>query len=155
MDVYIVYISIHNGNTERVADEIGSVLDAETVSLKNAEVEKVLKADVVGFGSGVYFSRFHRSLISMVKGLPDVDGKPAFLFSTSGMRKMPFMNGAHKHFRSLLESKGFTVIDEFDCRGFDTYSVLKVFGGINRGRPNENDIRDASNFAKSIIERVG
>ena len=155
MNTYIVYASIHYGNTKRVAEAISSELDAEAVSLKNVETENILKADLVGFGSGVYFSRFHKAMISMVKGLPEVDGKPAFIFSTSGMRKMPFINGAHRHFKSILKGKGFSVMDEFDCRGFDTYSVLKAFGGINRGRPNENDIREASNFAKSIRERVG
>lgn len=154
MNVYIVYTSIHYGNTERIAKEIGRELNAETVPIKGAKIDRVLESDLVGFGSGVYFSRFHRNLLRLVRDLPQVNGKQAFIFSTSGLKKMPLMNGAHRHFKTMLESKGFSVTDEFDCRGFDTYGPLKILGGINRGRPNMDDIKDAADFAKRVRERV-
>jgi flavodoxin len=49
-----------------------------------------------------------------------------------------------------LEEKGLTVVGEFSCRGFDTYGLMKLVGGIERGRPNEQDLRDAEEFAKAL-----
>ena len=40
-----------------------------------------------------------------------------------------------------LESKGYKVVDEFQCKGFNTNSFLKLFGGMNKGRPNASDLK--------------
>jgi flavodoxin len=42
------------------------------------------------------------------------------------------------------------VVDEFNCKGFNTNSFLKLFGGINKGRPNDEDLRKAAEFASKL-----
>ncbi len=148
----IIYASIHHGNTEKVAREIGAVLDARLVKFHEITREDMDKAEVIGFGSGIYFAKFHKGLIDLVKGLPEMKGKKVFFFSTSGMKANGFFNKAHDKFRKILEEKGFEVLGDFNCPGHDTYSLLKFIGGIHKGRPNQKDLEKARKFAEFIKE---
>ena len=79
----IVYASVHHGNTEklvkRIADECQfSLIDA--VKQPNADLSSY---DMIGFASGIYFSKFHQSLLGFAeKNLPD--NKKVFLICTYG-----------------------------------------------------------------------
>ena len=56
----------------------------------------------------------------------------------------------HSDLRKKLESKGYNVVDEFQCKGFNTNSFMRFFGGMNRGRPNDKDLKDAETFALNL-----
>lgn len=44
------------------------------------------------------------------------------------------------------------MIVSFSCRGWDTYiSVLDFFGGIHEGKPDEEDLEDAREFAEQLV----
>ena len=49
--------------------------------------------------------------------------------------------------KETLQSKGYTIVDEFGCAGFNTNKFLKWSGGINKGRPNAEDLKHAEEFA--------
>jgi flavodoxin len=53
-----------------------------------------------------------------------------------------------------LQSKGFEVIGEFNCAGFDTVGPLRIIGGINKGRPNDEDLTQAEAFAKNLKGKI-
>lgn len=38
----------------------------------------------------------------------------------------------------------------FNGKGFNTNSFLKFFGGMNIGRPNSEDLRNAAEFALNL-----
>lgn len=149
MKTLIVYASFHHKNTEKIAKTIGSVFKAKVIPFSEVNYQEISKADLIGFGSGVYFSKFHKGLIGLVENLPQMN-KKVFLFSTSGVRKNFLLNRSHLHFKKILQEKKFKVIGEFNCLGFDNYGILKLFGGINRKRPNKKDIKKAKKFAQSI-----
>ncbi|MGM0629216.1 MAG: flavodoxin family protein [Patescibacteria group bacterium] len=155
MKTIIIYASIHHGNTEKIAKEIGSVLGAEVLKFSEVSQEDIEKADLVGFGSGIYFAKFHKALTSLTKGLPDMEGKSAFFFSTSGMKGNGLLNRSHDKFRRTLKERGFEVGGDFNCPGYDTYSVLKLAGGIHKGRPDQRDLEKAREFAESIKAEIG
>jgi flavodoxin len=46
------------------------------------------------------------------------------------------------------------IIDEFSCAGFNTNSFLKLFGGLNKGRPNAEDLKHAEVFAENLKENA-
>jgi len=46
--------------------------------------------------------------------------------------------------------RGFTIAGEFSCRGWDTFGLLKLIGGINKGRPDEQDLKRAEDFARHL-----
>ena len=146
MKALVVYVSVHHGNTEKIARVLAKVLRAELLRLDEVDAETAITHDVVGFGSGIYFSRIHKSLLRFVSELPKVNRGKAFIFSTGG-----FGLGCHRPLRRKLSEKGFEVIGEFACKGFCDYGPFKLVGGINRGRPNEEDMQKAETFAREIL----
>ena len=152
METVIIYASFHHKNTEKIAKAMAAVLEAEAIDFIKADKEKVVSADLVGFGSGIYFSKFHKGLLKFVQDLPDSKGKKAFLFSTAGTKANPLFNRGHKSIKKILQKKNFQLVAEFECLGHDTNGPLKYFGGINKGRPNEKDIEKAKAFAKNLCQ---
>jgi flavodoxin len=152
--VLIVYISVHHGNTERVAKVVASTLDADLVQVKQADAAVLERYDLVGFGSGIYFGKHHESLLDFVDRLPAVRNKKAFIFSTSGLRKIPFVHNFDKSLKEKLQRKGFAIIGEFSCRGYDTSRAAMIVGGINRGRPNARDLQQAEDFGRRLKDSL-
>ena len=52
--------------------------------------------------------------------------------------------------KEKLQFKGYRILDEFACKGFNTNSFLKYFGGMNKGRPNAEDLIHAEEFAQIL-----
>ena len=151
MKAIIICVSVHHGNTKKIARAIAEVLGAEVLGPEEVEVERLQDYDLIGFGSGIYFERPHRRVLSFVEKLPALEGKGAFIFSTRGAGPAGLY---HRPLRKKLLKKGFRIVGEFSCKGFDTVGPLKLFGGINKGRPNEGDLRRAREFAEGLKAQV-
>ncbi|MEU9855274.1 flavodoxin family protein [Streptomyces sp. NPDC047974] len=150
MRTVIVCASVSHGNTRRVADVMAQVLDAKVVSPEEADPEELAGADLVGFGSGVFHGRMHPRLTGFVKALPGGRGR-AFVFATSGFPELPPAPFTRPLTR-LLETKGFEVAASFTCRALDTVMPFKLVGGINKQRPNAEDLAAARAFAERLRE---
>jgi len=149
MKVLIIYSSTHHKNTERIAQAMAEVLGADLVETQNAKAEDILNYDLIGFDSGIYMWEHHKLLLKFVDRLKPASGKKVFIFSTSGA---PYGKKHHKKLREELIKKGFNIVGEFNCLGWDTVGLLKLIGGMNKGRPNEQDIENAKNFAKELMK---
>jgi len=150
MKALIIYISVHHGNTERAAKVMANTLDAALLQVKQADAGMLEQYDSIGFGSGIYFGKHHKSLLAFVDRLQVVTSKRAFIFSTSGLRKIRFIHDFDKPLREKLRRKSFDIIGEFSCRGLDTYRATKLVGGVNKGRPNAGDLGRAEDFARNL-----
>jgi flavodoxin len=150
MKALIIYISVHHGNTERVAKVMANILDADLLQMKQVDASMLEQYDLIGFGSGIYFVKHHKSLLDFVDMLPMLRNKKAFIFSTSGLRKIQFIHNFDKPLKEKLQRKGFDIIGEFSCRGLDTYRATKLVGGVNKGRPNAEDLKQAEDFASGL-----
>ena len=146
----MVYVSVHHGNTEKVAKAMADILDADLVQVKQVDAITLERYDLIGFGSGIYFGKHHEGILDFVDKLPVLNNKKAFIFSTSGLRKIPLVHDFDKPLRKRLERKGFDIVGEFSCRGLDTYRATRLVGGVNKGRPNAGDLKEAEDFAKSL-----
>lgn len=71
MRTAILYVSIHHGNTEKIA----RVLDAELLNVGKANEEAIKNNDLIGFGSGIYFGKHHMSLLKFIDALPKMNKK--------------------------------------------------------------------------------
>jgi flavodoxin len=149
MKSLIIVHSHHHKNTEKIAQTMAPILGAEIMTLDQMSPDALLNYDLVGFGSGIYFGKFHKGLLEFADKLPQVNGKNALIFSTSG-RAGKSAADFHKALRSTLSSKGYTILGEFSCPGFDTFGLLKIGGGIKKGRPNQDDLKQAETFAQSM-----
>jgi flavodoxin len=149
MKTLIICSSYHHKNTEKIASVIAKNLNAEVKMPSEVDAEEPSMFDLIGFGSGISFGHHYKLLLELVEKLPAVTKKKSFIFSTSGQTG----NGPkfHKKLGNTLESKGFCVVGEFNCAGFDTYGALKIIGGIQKGHPDEDDLKQADAFAKSLI----
>jgi len=153
MKTLIIYASVHHANTERVAKVMADALDADLLRVLQADANILENYDLIGFGSGIYFGKPHKGLLDFVDKLPMMNNKKTFIFSTSGLGKIPLIHDFHKPLKQRLQRKGFDIIGEFSCRGLDTYGATKLVGGINKGRPNAQDLQRASNFARGLLNR--
>lgn len=142
----IVYTSVHHHNTEKVARAMAGALGAELLRAADATDEAVTSADLAGFGSGIYHGTHHATLLAFAESLPMKRNGRAFIFSTSGVGGTRF----HRRLRELLTGRGYEIVGEFACKGWDTYSVLRYIGGLNKGRPNGEDLEDAAAFARGL-----
>ncbi len=149
MKTLIICKSIHHGNTQKVAEVIVDVLGAELVKPEELDINTVAEYDLVGFGSGIYYGKHHRDLLNVVDNLPSVGDKRAFIFSTSGIEGENIKRG-HRLIKKKLVDRGFMITGEFSCPGFDTFGLLKLIGGINKGRPDERDLKRAEDFARYL-----
>ncbi|MHA1555711.1 MAG: flavodoxin family protein [Candidatus Heimdallarchaeota archaeon] len=149
MKSLLVLYSYHHKNTEKIANAIAKILDAEIKTPQQTNPVELQDYNLVGFGSGIYGENLHKSVLDFADNLPQVTNKKAFIFSTSALAEK---NSNHKTLRKKLQSKGYEIVDEFNCRGFNTNSFLKFFGGMNKGRPNEKDLKNAEEFAQKILE---
>jgi len=61
-----------------------------------------------------------------------------------------YVDQNHLLLREKLQSKGYEIVDEFSCAGFNTNSINKLFGGINKSRPNAEDLKYAEEFAQKL-----
>ncbi len=150
MKIVTIYASIHHGNTKKIAETIHDELGGALFNFTEVEKKDIKEADLIGFGSGIYFSKFHKGLLSFVKDLSLIKKKKVFIFSTSGIKRNIILNRGHRSFKKILEEKRVEIIGEFECLGHDSNGVLKYFGGINKGRPNADDVKKARKFAKKI-----
>ena len=154
----IVLVSYHHNNTQKIAETFGKVLDAQVKSPEQTKTEEVPNYDLVGFGSGIDSGKNYKELLDFADKIPQVTDKKAFVFSTSGMpigisgqqRVEEYTSKCHTILKETLQSKGYTIVGEFGCAGFNTNKFLKYFGGINKGRPNSEDLKHAEEFARNL-----
>lgn len=154
MKSLVVCVSVSHGNTMKVARTIGDELGATVLEPEAVEVASLGDYDLVGFGSGIFSMAFHPRLRDFIRNLPNAQHRKAFLFWTSGARELPFWSYKTPMIR-LLESKGFEVVGTFSCRGLDTWLPLRIVGGLNKDRPNSDDLASARSFAASLREPAG
>ena len=146
MKIIIVCVSTYNGNTLRIANAIGRVLNAKVISSEEFKNIDLNQYDVIGLGSAIHFKKHNPELLKLVNFLPN-NSKKVFMFST---RANPFIGNYHKYLKDQLLEKGHIVIGEFSSIGFDATGPFSIIGGVHKGHPNENDIKKAENFAVSL-----
>jgi len=117
-------------------------------------IEELEEYELIGFGAGIDSGRHYKPLLELVDMLPSVNKKPAFIFSTSAVQGKSKVENDHSALRQMLLSKGYMVIGEFSCKGFNTNSFLKYIGGMNKGKPDCDDLKCAEEFMLSLLEDI-
>ncbi len=149
MESIIIYFSYHRGNTSKIAHIIARELHSDLVKFRDIYVKELLLYDIIGLGSGIYNGKPHRSLYNLIDKLDDrFKDKYFFLFCTSRKNKKSYLT----ELSEKIKSKGFNYLGKFQTFGEYDKGIFKLFGGINRGRPNIQDFDDAVKFTKKIKE---
>ena len=139
----IVYASVHHGNTEKLVKRIAEECRLDLIdAIKQMNVD-LNDYDIIGFASGIYYSKFHKSILKFIeKNL--ADDKKVFLICTYGG------SANFKSIEQILNKKHASVVGKFGCKGYDTFGPFKLVGGIAKGHPNEEDMKNAADFVKGI-----
>ena len=139
----IVYASVHHGNTEKLVKRIAEECQVDLIDTVKQQKADLSDYDMIGFASGIYFSKFHQSILKFAEGnLPE--DKKVFLICTYGGSEN------YKSIEQTLKKKHASVIGKFGCKGYDTFGPFKLVGGIAKGHPNEEDMKNAVDFVKGL-----
>ena len=129
----VVYVS-RGGNTKKLADAIAGGVGASAVSVEHFGPSDT--ADTLYVGASIYAGAIDGKLRQFLAGLKPSRVKRVVVFGTSAGKKT-----ALPEIKSILEPNGVAVsYEEFHCRG--------SFLFVNRGRPNEEDLKQAEAFAQ-------
>ena len=139
----IVYASVHHGNTEKLVKGIAEECQVDLIDAVKQPNADLNSYDMIGFASGIYFSKFHQSILELAeKNLPD--DKKIFLIWTYGG------SANYKSIEQILDKKHASVVGKFGCKGYDTFGPFKLVGGIAKGHPDEEDMKNAVDFVKGL-----
>lgn len=145
MKTVIVYYSKHHGNTKKLLDAIAAEENVDLIdaaAVKNADLSVY---DRIGFASGIYYGAFAKQIQSFAeKNLPEE--KSVFLIETCGSPRKSYFSKMEK----IAAERNCTVIGKYECLGFDTFGPFKLMGGIQKGHPSEQEIREAVEFYRNL-----
>ena len=147
MKVLIIFSSIHHRNTEKIAKIMAESQNADILEAKDLTIAALDGYDLIGFGSGIYKGKFHKNILDLIDKLPQINNKKAFIFSTSGLGKLVY----NAPVEEALKKHGFEILGSFTCKGFNTLKPINFFGGLAKGRPNEEDFKNAKEFAQKLM----
>lgn len=146
--VLVIYESIYQGNTKKIADAFGEELCCKVVTASVAESMNLLEYPIVVLGSGIYFTSHHPRIMELARKLQS--NQQVIIFSTRGC---PYVGKYHDALKAVLTERHVRVIGEFSCRGYDCTGPYNLVHGGNKGKPNERDLWRAKKYIKKILPK--
>ena len=139
MKIAVRYVS-RGGNTEKVAKAIAKAVGVEAKDCSTSITEPV---DLLFLGGSVYWGGVDKKLKQFITQLnPQMVGCVA-PFGTSAL-----VNEPDKQTEKLVRSRGIPLSKHsFHCRG--------AFTAMHKGHPNNEDLKQAANFAHVVQKELG
>ena len=147
MKTAIVYASVHHGNTKKIVDEIAKNEEVDLIDATQIKEKNLSEYDLIGFASGIYFGKFHQSVLDLAS-VNEIEDKKVFLICTYGGSE------AYKSIEPIIESKGAEIVGKFSCKGYDTFGPFKLIGGVAKGHPNDMDLVAAVDFFENLLKNT-
>ena len=125
------------GNTKKLAEAIAEAVGAEALSL-NTPIEEPV--DILFLGNSYYAFSIDPEVRNFVRSLDSGRVARIVNFGSAAM-----LNSTWKKVKAEADKIGVPMDErEFHCKG--------EFKGMHKGRPNEEDLKAAADFAKRIVE---
>ncbi len=135
MKVAVRYYT-RTGNTRRLAEAIARVAGVEAQPISSPVSEPV---DVLFLGNSYYAFNIDPEVRNFIRSLDKSKVGKIVNFGSAAM-----MNSTWKKVKAEADKAGIPMDErEFHCKG--------EFKGIHKGRPNEEDLKDAADFAGKIL----
>ncbi len=136
---YAVRFYTKTGNTRKLAEAIAGELGVEALPISSPVEESV---DILFLGNSYYAFTIDPEVRDFVKSLDKEKVGKIVNFGSAAM-----LNSTYKKVKAVADSVGIEMMEkEFHCKG--------EFKGINKGRPNEDDLKAAAEFARAIREET-
>ncbi len=139
----IIYASVHHGNTKKVVEAIAKECEVELIDATKVKEKDLSGYEAVGFASGIYYSRFHQSVINFAAANLYENAKVFYICTNGG-------KAFFKSIEAVAKSKNAIEIGRFSCKGYDTFGPFKLIGGLAKGHPDETDLNNAVEFFKGL-----
>ncbi len=124
------------GNTKKLAEAIAAALETEALPISEPVSEPV---DILLLGNSYYAFSIDPEVRKFVRSLDKNKVGKIVNFGSAAM-----LNSTYKKVKAEADKVGIPMLEkEFHCRG--------EFKGIHKGRPNEEDLKAAAEFAKSLV----
>lgn len=141
MKTAVVYYSKHHGNTKKLLDAIAERNEITLIDVTENPSADLSEFDRIGFASGIYYSKFQKTLLKFAEEkLPK--NKKVFFIYTYGAEK----SGYTKAIAEAVEKNSAQILGEFGCYGFNTFGPFKLIGGIAKGHPDKTDLDNVLDF---------
>ena len=125
------------GNTKRLAEAVAKAVGVEALTIETPITEPV---DILFLGNSYYAFSIDPEVRAFVRSLDKDKVGKIVNFGSAAM-----LNSTYKKVKAEADKLGIPMDQrEFHCKG--------EFKGIHKGRPNEDDLKAASEFAKKIIQ---
>lgn len=144
MKTAIVYYSAHHGNTKKLLTAIAEKFPVTLIDITEKPRPDLSEYDRIGFASGIYYSKLHKTLISTAAEMPE--NKKVFFIYTYGAEK----KGYTAAISAAALKRNAKILGEFGCLGFNTFGPFKLIGGIAKGHPDSDDVENACNFYENL-----
>ena len=147
----ILYRSKHHGNTRKLVDAVAAAhpeIDViDVASLGRNEYPDLSPYTIIGLASGIYYGKFDKDLLRVAdRCLRDGDNVIGFMTFGGGDK----FNG--KDLDGVCRLKLATLVGIYGCPGFDTFGPFRFVGGMNKGRPDDEDVKGAVAFYDRIVD---
>ena len=124
------------GNTKRLAEAVANAVGVEALPISTQVEEPV---DILFLGNSYYAFNIDPEVRDFIKGLDKDKVGKIVNFGSAAM-----LNSTFKKVKAEADKVGIPMDErEFHCKG--------EFKGIHKGRPNEEDMKAAADFARKII----
>jgi flavodoxin len=144
----IIYASVHHGNTKKVVEAIAKECEVELIDATQVKEKDLSGFDAVGFASGIYYSKFHQSVLNFAAVNLHQNTEVFYICTNGG-------NASFKSIESITKSKNAVEIGRFSCKGYDTFGPFKLIGGLAKGHPDDEDLANAVAFFKGLKREAG
>ena len=125
------------GNTKRLAEAIAAAAGVEALPISTPVTEKT---DILFLGNSYYAFSIDPEVRDFVRSLDKEKVGRIVNFGSAAM-----LNSTWKKVKAEADKAGIPMDErEFHCKG--------EFKGIHKGKPDENDMKAAAEFARNIIK---
>ena len=124
------------GNTKRLAEAVAKAVGVEALPISTPVEDAV---DILFLGNSYYAFSIDPEVRGFIKGLDKNKVGRIVNFGSAAM-----LNSTYKKVKAEADKVGVPMDErEFHCRG--------EFKGIHRGKPDEDDLKAAAEFARKIV----
>ena len=141
----IIYGSHHHQNTEKLVKHLAKHYEITLVNAEEVSEVNYDDYDLIGFASGMDFSKFYPPVTDLAEKLP----AKKMIYALYTCAKDNAKYGSQ--IEEIAERTGCTYLGKYGCKGYNTYGPWKIIGGMNKSHPDEDELAQVCSFYESIL----
>lgn len=146
-NVLIIYYSKHQNNTLKLCQNLKDKYNFDMVNVNDVSHDLIRQYQTICFASGIYGFSFPKEIKDFITN-ENLNNKNVFIIYTCA-------SNYHGYDRPIIKRinmfDNVTYLGTYSCLGYTTYGPFKLFNGIHKQRPNNDDILNCFKFVEDKI----